>query len=96
MTETAHTKGPWVFHEEYEGPSWGVNYSVTRATNPLEDVAAVVGTEADARLIAAAPDLLDALTECVALRRADNPADGWADAIDAARAAIARATGEKE
>ena len=51
---------------------------------------------ANARLIAAAPDLLEALKEVVS--EYDNPDNGrtlrWA--IDEARAAIARATGEKE
>ena len=45
--------------------------------------------------IAAAPDLLAALEECRNLMYADNPADGWADAIAAADAAIAKARGDE-
>lgn len=39
----------------------------------------------------AARAMLAALTECVHLMHADCPADGWKDAIDAGRAAIAQA-----
>jgi hypothetical protein len=45
-------------------------------------------SEANARLIASAPDLLEALIEVVAI------ADRKTDAFDRARAAIAKATGE--
>lgn len=48
---------------------------------------------ANARLIAAAPELLSVLIECRNLMWSDNPADGWKDAIDDATAAILKATG---
>jgi hypothetical protein len=47
-------------------------------------------SEKDARLIAAAPDLLEALIEVVAI------ADRQTDAFDRARAAIAKATNSTE
>lgn len=52
----------------------------------------VIVADADARLIAAAPDLLDA---CVRLLDAVARGDHKAKAIDAARAAVAKATGGK-
>jgi hypothetical protein len=58
--------------------------------------------DADARLVAAAPELLDALRELLSLAPAVAPAAGLIVgienrhrlALDAARAAIKRATGE--
>ena len=96
MTQTAHTPGPWragasTFYPGLDGP---LTMRVYTDHQPTEFEVTGDNIAANACLIAAAPDLLDALTECVALMHADNPADGWADAIDTARAAIARATGE--
>ena len=50
---------------------------------------------ATARRWLASGQMLAALEECVALMHADNPADGWADAIRDGEAAIAEATGDK-
>jgi hypothetical protein len=50
--------------------------------------------DADARLIAAAPDLLRELQNAVILLVASGAADAPGTTIEAARAAIARATGE--
>ena len=99
MTETDHKPAPWQFVEAVSpcGQDWlgcGVvagdgNEFVWMEDDPETDIPT-------ARLIAAAPDLLDALKEVVS--EYDNPDNGrslrWA--IDEARAAIARATGEKE
>lgn len=49
--------------------------------------------DANARLIAAAPDLLEALKACVTMYGDENPDDDWT-CIKLARAAIAKATGE--
>ena len=49
----------------------------------------------EARRMLASKVLLVALEECVALMHADNPADGWADAIKDGEAAIKEATGDK-
>lgn len=59
------TPGPWIHDEEDQG-KYGVNYSILRKDNILYDVAEMVGYEADARLIAAAPDLA---REVLALRK---------------------------
>lgn len=79
---SAHTPGPWRINPgagEVRGADWNV-------------IVADVGSDADARLIAAAPDLLDA---CVRLLDAVARGDHKAKAIDAARAAVAKATGGK-
>ena len=56
-------------------------------------ITAIQEQESNARLIAAAPDLLEALKECRAAMYADNPADGWFEIIKSADAAISKATG---
>lgn len=54
-----HTPGPWQVGPEYHNHSRFSVYHVD-----FSPVASFVPTEADARLIAAAPDLLAALQEC--------------------------------
>jgi hypothetical protein len=84
-----HTPGPWNFAQLEHG-----RYSIYR-NGPLAYCgdAAVPGDGLDnARLIAAAPDLLDALQALVSSWEAGTP---YTTEIGAARAAIARATGGK-
>lgn len=59
-------------------------------------VARLVAMEADARLIAAAPTLYEALKRIVALSEDDEhePTYAWKDAFEAAAAALAIAEGE--
>ena len=109
MTETAHTPGPWFVPDQAlaretciqadygiacPGSGGAMSYTTTVCTLGWNSI--TPEWEANARLIAAAPDLLEALKEVVS--EYDNPDNGrslrWA--IDEARAAIARATGEKE
>ena len=84
-----HTPGPWFFLHDRNGrlqvgPS--INYTVAEmCVTPLE------GQEANARLIAAAPELLEALTDCVEHMHWTQPL-GEA-ALKKAKAAIAKATG---
>lgn len=93
MSEMKHTKGPWVIHESNaivgekldDHPIW------------LRPVIARFATgvrPADARLMVAAPELLEALQgilSCVSVR-IDDPR---IEKFDAARAAIAKALGEQ-
>lgn len=107
-----HTPGPWKVFENPEG------LPVVESTGPHADAVAHIrwarreadGAEVDAnaRLIAAAPDLLEALR--LAIQFVEKPKlvdalrdlpDGWAEPVSrdatlqAARAAIAKATGGK-
>ena len=88
---TMHTEGLWHMRES------ATHATVTNARGDavFHDDKRIPGVMADARLIAAAPDLLEAL------RSAVNDADAWGladdecDWLPLARAAIARATGEQ-
>jgi hypothetical protein len=96
-----HTPGPWTTHKAKPNPWWTVLGPDAR---PVADVdAASVQAfnkpgnpkivEANARLIAAAPDLLEVLQAVVSWH--DQAEDGaptdWADVVLHARAAIAKA-----
>lgn len=108
-----HTPGPWSIREVSKhgtsvdgfvgvGVAWcGANTTVgNKGAHSISESEA----EANARLIAAAPELLDALTRMLKQFPADSDlyAAGWdssaineaCDAYDAARAAVRKATGE--
>tara|TARA_R110000772_G_scaffold258707_2_gene376038 strand:- start:492 stop:797 length:306 start_codon:yes stop_codon:yes gene_type:complete len=100
MRDTKHTPGPWVAKKLGEylaamNPNlWGeVQYG-----NIGEVVCENVYEEADARLIAAAPDMLEALIKChdsiLAMQRPDHAAHE--DVRIKAKAAIAAATGKEQ
>ena len=86
-----HTPGPWFVQDIptasiYISPAGGrpsVALALTKVNVPAGE------TMANARLIAAAPDLLEALRYLL-----DNDGDCSADGIATCRAAIAKATGE--
>lgn len=91
-----HTFAPWRVNKRSQA-----SYQIERehGVNQIEVIADAL-TEANARLIAAAPDLLEALYQLV---DAADDSDGCqygtlstAFVRDIARAAIAKATGEKE
>ena len=92
-----HTPGPWALHDEVAGVIYGPDghqVCTTPRTTRRE-----VERAANARLIAAAPEMLAALLKLV---EAVDPAVGgltledWAtEPVADARAAIARATGEE-
>lgn len=107
MSETKHTPGPWTFFQrEDEG---GTNYVHIRTTPNQSDGDTLHGYcgVANARLIVAAPDLLDALQsalDAAAEHGIDQHVPGCIDLppgydgsrccwITQARAAIAKATG---
>lgn len=78
-----HTPGPW---------SEPVNYASRFEVQGSNKRVAIADTLQDARLIAAAPDLLEALQAIVAASHFPNACTpGLMDAIDKARAAIAKA-----
>lgn len=102
MNQLKHTPGPWsVFAEEGETVRPGIDsesqeeggagFSIIMYGD-AEDECGIHGrtdeeAEANARLVAAAPDMLEALRLCVQLQDLG--------AVDAARAAIAKATRKK-
>lgn len=93
---TPHTPGPWKLEREPDE----ILGELIRVQTPLGPVCTLVGDEADAHLIAAAPDLLAALSalfeHCAMVHKhwGDGSNQREADAaIAAGRAAIARAEG---
>lgn len=93
MSAAKHTPGPWTQHK------WPFGFDVVAGNSDQSRVVAstctsdFAGSEdaANARLIAAAPDLLQALVEAsVALRFGHNSLV----ALEKAQAAIAKAAGE--
>ena len=94
-----HTPGPWLIAESVVSRHAVTNMRRIRSKNEGLEHGAVCdvygiqdGSEAsaNARLIAAAPDLLDALIEIVS---ADDSHELTQKHIESARAAIAKATG---
>lgn len=90
------TPGPWFWTEDTSGRSTSLRRSgsgdvVVAPDNTPGEYAWLDVSEADASLIAAAPELLEALT---ALVNAVFNMEGEADAMNDARAAIAKAHGK--
>lgn len=100
--KTAHTPGPWIFYADL--PSTDPNWHIVTTANKLRVLANVhiepdnPMDEANARLIAAAPDLLEAMrgiehfSDAVNFR-SDPLSVALRQWIDAGREAIARAEG---
>lgn len=83
--DSKHTPGPWKVIPSPYGPQYKcVQYGKDDRYTSLEML------PADARLVAAAPDLLESLQAVLKI------ADRKHDAFDAAHAAIAKATGSRE
>jgi hypothetical protein len=107
VSSTKHTPGPWVVAAP-PGGTWGTGYREIHTTGG-EFAPAFVGIalEADARIMAAGLDMLEALEKAVwELVEIDNAAPGpvtigpeqradLATAINAARAAIFKARGKE-
>jgi hypothetical protein len=94
VKQSGHTPGPWEIHDGGRFGSWGNSGpSVCAVTgkNLCQPLVEFVGPDdlgqcaANARLIAAAPDLLEALNALV------NGTGAWTMLIDNARAALAKA-----
>jgi Asp/Glu/hydantoin racemase len=86
MSTQKHTDGPWKFRFESIDPEWAI---VTTASGSIiANVNSDQRQKANARLIAAAPDLLAALKNAVAFPISGN----W---YEEAAAAIAKAEAEQ-
>lgn len=89
-TETTHTPGPWKIGPEYENKKsrsvWHGDFSTTAKT-----VARFIDSDSSARLIAAAPELLEALKKLLEWGRF--PEGYPMQAVSEACRAIAKAEG---
>jgi len=93
MADFSHTPGPWsvVSHDEGE---WGESYMILQDGNLMLPVAEMITQEADARLIAAAPDMAEALERALTYIERDEEAHGRQFGEgNVIRAALARAKG---
>ena len=94
--QTQHTPGPWRYCKENGSPTSGCHMIAGATPGYLAEVrdcgSGDVG--ANARLIAAAPELLAALVEAVDLIETISPMEG--DTLRRARAAIAKAVGHND
>ncbi len=91
MSGGKHTPGPWVYSFESVDPEWAVVTTVGGAV--IANVNADHRQEANARLIAAAPDLLAALKLLESAARILPPNIDPDSPLAQARAAIAKAEG---
>jgi len=83
---TRHTPGPWTAKQHpYGAKPWLIE------AEGAHYVAASITQDADAALIAAAPDMISALHRCIAALAANDAPN--CEAAKEARAAIALATG---
>lgn len=89
--EAAHTPGPWSVFDNPNG-NYGCEVIAITKVKAKRVVCRVGGPDrvANARLIAAAPDLLEVVRRIAGGERSD---DGHAAAREAARAALSAATG---
>lgn len=96
--------GPWFLQGNWQPGSKNIGGWVSfcrPAPMPVFELGPVVGTEqeiiASARLIAAAPELYEALRLCAAVIAGDTMhKQGLVEALEAAQAAMAAATGDKK
>ena len=92
-----HTPGPWIVNESQEDCLYGKVSIETEGEYFIAQVDESINQAANARLIAAAPELLEALqrlsAQCTRLRLPGQPET---DAEKTARAVIAKTTGGAE
>ena len=97
MKEFKGSAGPWSSHDDEESMATSV------VMNDFGDILCVVGTYmtsteedyANANLIAAAPDLLEALQKMFRAGQKQNWNERYESEMNAARAAISKALGEE-
>lgn len=99
--DAKHTPGPWRYERDPEGTGYVAHSHVWGPRVHIETSGNLDYTESDMRLIAAAPELLEAVNICLAAELArqkrllpNAPATTYTeDRIAKIRAAIAKATG---
>lgn len=97
----SHTPGPWKFQQDGNEPYWSVDMPFTDGSGRYGACNAMVyTTEEDARLVAAAPELLAACREAASaityLLSNDDDDQNYADTLNTLAAAIAKAQGRGE
>lgn len=90
---TQHTKGPWYVKAGKSGYSIKASGMIMRQDKTIAIVPDKGGAQANAALIAAAPDLLEALKILIDAREEDRLADQ--EEYNRGRAAIAKAEGQQ-
>jgi hypothetical protein len=85
-----HTPGPWMYRSQANG---SLDFFGEGGNRVILQNVRLINQEANARLIAAAPSLLEALESALELIDVITPLEG--DVHRKARAAIAKATGEQ-
>jgi hypothetical protein len=93
MSEIKHTPGPWVFDEDECSEIPALHLYCADSKNPFHGSRSEEELKANARLIAAAPELLEALQRL--LKGEDDEYLTPQGLRNLARAAIAKATGAK-
>lgn len=88
MTKAQHTPGPWVYHKQLNG---SLTFFGENGNRAILSAARLINQEANARLIAASPELLDALKGMLEVF-GDEFGMGNSSVCDDARAAITKAT----
>ena len=91
-----HTKGPWAVIGEAD--YLDIVYSSGRIAmlESEDDQQSHEETKANAKLIAAAPDLLEALKGCLAMMEAETLDEVHSDLAEVVRDAIAKANGANQ
>jgi hypothetical protein len=97
MSESKHTPGPWFFGHVGTAALWiGPHYNKTPVAHVDHDMEyARDNSRANARLIAAAPDMYEALSDLIRLIENVAPDYSGCIAVANARAAIAKAEGAR-
>lgn len=101
MAETKFTPGPWSIEKPFDEPGTYITCANRRTSNPLVCKLHPVNIDANAHLIAAAPDLYEALELILELRGKE--LGEWLLTLNAkhltlkeyAQAALAKARGEE-
>lgn len=88
MIKAKHTPGPWMYHKQLNG---SLTFFGENGNRAILSAARLINQEANARLIAAAPELLDALKGMLEVF-GDEFGMGNSSVCDDARAAITKAT----
>lgn len=96
---TKHTPGPWVVRDDSDKAPFTFRVRADlshRKHDASEESVCITGSEANARLIAAAPELLEALQSALVGLQGANKIQCLDDEIEQVEKAIAKATGGEE